>query len=141
MKTKDKPRTAYFLKILNDRRNGGYTNYRWPRIGRWTERICWLHMCQSGYHLLRPKDLSSWYDSPCGTRVFLVKAEIDGMLISNSKVVAHRAMLIKELKGHKDFIPNHKKRYGNLGRKAIIKLGEIWGIKMTPYFIYYGDDK
>lgn len=100
---KSKPeKTAFFFKILKEDRSAPYVpRFKWPETGVWTKPIKGeLRACSNGYHLMRPRDLAYWlkHKNPSrGYKLFLVEAEIKGMLRCISKVVVRRARIVKRI--------------------------------------------
>lgn len=85
----------YYFKFLGHNRQpcfGG--DGQWPPQGEWTKTIPDLVPCESGYHLCRKQDFSSWC---IASELWIVEADPVGMLEEPDKVVARSAKLVRQV--------------------------------------------
>ena len=54
------PEGQYFKFLRHNSYIAPYSEWKWPKPGVWTPYIDRLVPCGSGYHLLRPDDLTPW---------------------------------------------------------------------------------
>ena len=88
---------AYYFKVLDSNRTGGFQKWKWPGIGVWTPKIKGkLKMCENGYHICRPREIFTWYRYHSINNIWLVETKYK-VIKSNNKVATRQARLIRRL--------------------------------------------